>query len=421
MFVFVLGMSLYAAIAHPMANSGCACTSGCDKSWLRPRAAWCYVDSKCNVDGWESCHEATEAYTSVVNLRAHADEQRLQEQLKRQHAEIQGAMLKDKLAKTKKELEEAAAEAGKLHTANFKLDIARRNVADADARAHTSEEKLAKAQDAQHKFEVTNTDLQKQLKQADAALKQADAAQLKAEKESSETEQKLLKAQDSALKADGKIKESQQKLRQAEDAKQKAEDAKQKAEGQIQKTQQKLAQANDARSKVEDVERKAEVTIKATEAKLQEALVGGEALRQAVVEAQRKVHDSESDHNSDALMLRDAKLKQVSLEKKLGSTEEKLAKSKANSDELLEEVAEAERRQDKTEKELEKSQLARRHVEAKLTKVEIKHTETKTKLQSAEQKRKHAEVDTKLYKVFKDAEVRTAKSKLRRIQLSHAA
>lgn len=51
----------------PLSSSGCACKSGCDKSWHGKDTEWCYVDKKCKASGWDPCGDTQKLYASVVN------------------------------------------------------------------------------------------------------------------------------------------------------------------------------------------------------------------------------------------------------------------------------------------------------------------------------------------------------------------
>merc|ERR1719253_246954 len=115
MFVLVLGFTFHTNASQPLSISGCDCKSGCSSSWLRSNSnPWCYVDSACNVAGWDSCRDTQTLYRSAVNEKAEAEQQRLEEKLKREDAEKNGEALKGQLAQTNARLEEAQSKATSL-------------------------------------------------------------------------------------------------------------------------------------------------------------------------------------------------------------------------------------------------------------------------------------------------------------------
>merc|ERR1719247_628701 len=96
-FVLATGLVFHVVECNPLSSSGCACTSGCGKSWHgmsgeHSRFEWCSVDISCKSVGWDWCHDTEKLFKLVV------------EHKKREEAESQSSKLKEQLADAQKQI-----------------------------------------------------------------------------------------------------------------------------------------------------------------------------------------------------------------------------------------------------------------------------------------------------------------------------
>jgi hypothetical protein len=394
-------LSIWEGKSQPLSNSGCACKSGCDKSWLRSNIPWCYVDKGCKSTGWDACHDTQKLYNMAVKGKEEAEQQRLQERMKREDAEKNGVELRVQLEETKAHLTDSefmvaslkhkmAEEAVKAEQKE-KADIQR--VADKAALdAKEGEQKLAQAQQSLGKYQDTDAKLEQKLKQALTKVSQVEERKREAEK-------KRAQAEDSEHVAEAKIKTTEQKLRQVEDVEKKAEE------------QNKLVERDLVQVKSE--ERKEEMKVQETERKLQQEL-----LKESDIE--KKLRESEAERKADDVKLHDLNSqlsdehsKEVEtekrLEKRLEDTDAKLKHSMSDLVRLKavekEEMLSARRNQTAMLEKLAMSDVLVKTFETELKDAEAKRLHDKKELQEAEKRTKAAEVNANIYKVYVDAKV----------------
>jgi len=170
----------------PLSSSGCACTSGCDKSWLKKALAssieWCYVDTKCKAAGWDSCHDTQTLYRSAVT--------------KKQLAEQHGAVLEAELQEVKAQLHDS-----ELKAYTFKTQLAAELVKEAKAQNHF-EQAQRQVEDVEHKAEMK--------------IKEIQGVEHKAELKINETERKLAQAWSKEADTEKRLAEAQRKVKDAE-------------------------------------------------------------------------------------------------------------------------------------------------------------------------------------------------------------
>jgi len=237
------------SMAQQVSNTGCACKSTCEKSLLGSSGPWCYVDSKCKSNGWDSCQDAQMLLVSAVKEKA-------QEESSRAAAEKEAAALKNKLdmINTQRALSESTV---------FSL---KKQLAETSAKEATARKRAEKAEHEHEKAEHEVVDVQRKdlaaLKDIQQKLSASTKETTAAKEQMKEVQQKLEKAEDSAKQNDVTIKVMQQKIMHAEEAAQKGVERKlqQKLQG-----EKKLLEAQAA---AQAAETKAEAKLKETEDKL---------------------------------------------------------------------------------------------------------------------------------------------------------
>jgi len=191
------------------------------------------VDATCKTAGWDSCPDAQTLFES----KKQAEQDRLDEKLKREEAERHEADVETQLGGVKAQLSDARSEA-----ASLKKQLLAMRVQQGSASKYG-------ADDAEHKI----TDLKHELAQENAWMQvlQHDLDQAKGQIKQSED--KLRIADDTAGKFQAMAAEAQKKLAQAEDAKKKVEEKLEDSEKNLRGVQ---GDAKRAGQQLQEVERR---------------------------------------------------------------------------------------------------------------------------------------------------------------------
>merc|ERR1719247_3112646 len=311
-FVLATGLVFHVVECNPLSSSGCACTSGCGKSWHgmsgeHSRFEWCSVDISCKSVGWDWCHDTEKLFKLVVDQKQQAEAKHLEEHQKhleehqkhlyehkkREEAESQSSKLKEQLADAQKQIADinrkASDQAGRLAAEVSKELAIGKELSAAKRRDSDLKDKYLQKQIAEETKKTK--DLEQKFENKWKEAKELELQKAKTEELLGETQLKLANMTQQFQAEDTIARSTQEKLGTTQEKLQHATEAMQRF---MDKTKRQLAEAGRKQLETSEKLQKTELEVKDVTQNLHQAEQRNDELEKELKGSKVSQHDAET-------------------------------------------------------------------------------------------------------------------------------